>query len=276
MDYYNTLGIKSSASKDEIKKAYKKLAHKYHPDKNPDDPNAEEKFKEAKEAYEILSGKKADPKQSQSGFQSSGNYSNFNDIFRNRKQVQQIQLNLTLEESVSGITRILNMQQRVPCQKCGGQGFTMTSSGQPSFCNVCDGNAYSLIDSKLEVKVPANVIEGDSIHIEKDNILFQIIIILNDHPEFERNGINLIKTIEVSFIDLMLDSTIEIETIRKVKLNVKLPKCTYTSGSTMRLKGHGLHKGNMHGDLHIIILAKIPSKISSKQEKLLKEYRELK
>ena len=159
-DYYEVLGVDKSAAADEIKKAYRKVAIKYHPDKNPDDPSAEEKFKEAAEAYEVL----RDPEKKQrydrfghqgmngGGFSGGGMsmddiFSQFGDIFggggspfdsffgggrtRTRKGSNlRIKLKLTLEEIANGVTKKIKVNRLVAaqgvtfkgCATCGGSG----------------------------------------------------------------------------------------------------------------------------------------------------------
>jgi molecular chaperone DnaJ len=159
-DYYEVLGVDKSADADEIKKAYRKVAIKYHPDKNPDDPSAEDKFKEAAEAYEVL----RDPEKKQKydrfghqgmnggGFSGGGMsmediFSQFGDIFggggspfdsffgggraRTRKGSNlRIKLQLTLEEIANGVTKKIKVNRLVAaqgvtfksCTTCGGSG----------------------------------------------------------------------------------------------------------------------------------------------------------
>lgn len=160
-DYYDILGLSKSASSDEIKKAYRKIAIKFHPDKNPDNPDAEDKFKEAAEAYEILSNQEKKQRYDQFGHQSVGGggfhggggmsmddiFSQFGDIFgghnpfesffgggggpRGRRGTNlRIKLKLSLEEIASGTEKKIKVKRRVEakgvtfksCSTCGGSG----------------------------------------------------------------------------------------------------------------------------------------------------------
>lgn len=153
-DYYEVLGLAKGASEDDIKKAYRKLAMKYHPDRNPDDKSAEEKFKEASEAYEVLSdGQKraAYDRMGHAAFEGMGAgggaggfgggnfqdiFNNFGDIFgdmfsRGGGQQQQRQrrgadlryvLELTLEEAVKGIKKTISFTAPASCEACNGKG----------------------------------------------------------------------------------------------------------------------------------------------------------
>lgn len=172
-DYYEILSIDRNASKDEIKKAYRKLAMKYHPDRNQGDKGAEDKFKEGAEAYEILSNDDKKARYDQFGHEGMrGGYggqgftdindifSHFSDIFggssifddffggsqRARSQGRgsgkpgsdlRITLNLTLEEIAAGVTKKLKIKKLVSCDSCSGNGAEGGSS--KTTCPVCHG-----------------------------------------------------------------------------------------------------------------------------------------
>jgi molecular chaperone DnaJ len=167
-DYYEVLGVAKSASEDEVKKAYRKLAMKYHPDRNPDDNTAEAKFKEASEAYEILSDaeKRAaydrmghaafDGAGGMGGGFQGGNFQDmfgqfgdvFGDIFSGRGQGggQQRQrrgadlryvMELTLEEAVKGVKKNVTFTAPAPCAACDGKGAKNSSDIQT--CGTCKG-----------------------------------------------------------------------------------------------------------------------------------------
>ncbi len=173
-DYYEVLGVPRTSSEDEIKKAYRKLAFKYHPDKNKGDKEAEEKFKEASEAYEVLSDAKKRQTYDQYGHagvnQSFGQGGfDMNDFFRHhqsdlgdifsqlfgggsafgtrsrrggrrtaeqRGNDLQLRLKLTLEEIAKGTTKKINLRRKDICQACGGKG---TRSGNRQNCPTCAG-----------------------------------------------------------------------------------------------------------------------------------------
>lgn len=170
-DYYDVLGVSKNAGEDEIKKAYRKLAIKYHPDKNPGDKPAEEKFKEAAEAYEILGN--ADKRRQYDqfghnmrgagGFGGEGGmsmddiFSQFGDIFGgahpfesffgggtrsggrkvNRGTNLRIKVKLTLEEIAHGVEKKIKVNKLVNCHTCGGTGAKDRSSF--STCSTCGG-----------------------------------------------------------------------------------------------------------------------------------------
>ena len=173
-DYYEVLGVDKSASADEIKKAYRKLAVKYHPDKNPGDKEAEEKFKEAAEAYSVLSDADKKAKYDQFGHAGvdgsapdfSGGFGNLNDILNDlfgggfggfggfgggfggsrggqrqqkvyRGRDIRVRVKLTLEEIAKGVEKEISIERSVPCKDCGGKGAK--NSSDIKTCSACNG-----------------------------------------------------------------------------------------------------------------------------------------
>ncbi len=174
-DFYNILGVSKNASDSEIKKAYRKLAIKYHPDKNPDDPKAEEKFKQAAEAYEVLGSKEKRAKYDQfghsafqgGGFGSGGMnmddiFSQFGDIFggafggfggssarRSKGTNLRIKVSLTINEIAEGVNKKIKVKRKVQapglkystCRTCGGSGqvtqITNTILGRMQSTTIC-------------------------------------------------------------------------------------------------------------------------------------------
>ena len=174
-DYYEVLGVAKNASADEIKKAYRKLAIKYHPDKNPGNKEAEEKFKEAAEAYSVLSDADKKAKYDQFGHAGvdgagpdfSGGFGNLNDILNDlfggafgggfggfggfgggfgggqrRERVYRgrdirVRVKLTLEEIAHGVEKEISIEKSVPCKDCGGKGAR--NSSDIKTCPACNG-----------------------------------------------------------------------------------------------------------------------------------------
>lgn len=173
-DYYEVLGVEKNASTQEIKKAYRKLALKYHPDKNPDDKEAEDKFKEAAEAYEVLSNEEKKAKYDRfghagmgggGGFGSGGMnmddiFSQFGDIFGgggggfggfggfggggrgarrvNRGSNIRVKVKMTLADVVNGVEKKIKVKKYVSCKPCSGSGAEGGSGGFTT-CDTCKG-----------------------------------------------------------------------------------------------------------------------------------------
>ena len=173
-DYYEVLGVSKGASADEIKKAYRKLAVKYHPDKNPGDKEAEEKFKEAAEAYSVLSDADKKARYDQFGHAGvegagpdfSGGFGDLNDILNDlfggafgggfggfggfggsrggqrqqkvyRGRDIRVRVKLTLEEIAKGVEKEISIEKSVPCSDCGGRGAK--NSADVKTCPACNG-----------------------------------------------------------------------------------------------------------------------------------------
>lgn len=173
-DYYEVLGVEKTASEDEIKKAYRRIAIKYHPDRNPGDKEAEEKFKEAAEAYNVLHDPQKRQRYDQYGFNDpmAGNgfdpfgggasmnmddiFSMFGDIFgghgfsgfgggqrrpqQHRGSDLRLKVKLTLEEINTGVTKKFKLRKDIQCEHCHGSGAEAGSSHEK--CPTCHGNGY--------------------------------------------------------------------------------------------------------------------------------------
>jgi molecular chaperone DnaJ len=244
-DYYNTLGVSKSASQDEIKKAFRKLARKYHPDLNPGDKAAEHKFKELNEAYEVLSDPKKRAEYDQfgsspfggggPGFEGSRTYDFrdtsdfgglgdfFSDLFGARSEAIHAKgsdmvmgLELSLEEAFSGVTKTITFNREVTCRSCNGSG---AESSQ--ICDTCKGTG-SIKTSKgfFMMSQPCTACKGSGRRVTKVC------------PSCGGRGKNF-----------------HTETI-----NVKIPRGVDT-GSRVKLKGMGGagSGGGPAGDLHIEI-----------------------
>jgi len=176
-DYYEVLGVSKSATDDELKKSYRKLALKYHPDRNPDDKDAEDKFKEAAEAYEILSNKEKKAKYDQfghagvdgQGFGGGGQGMNMDDIFSmfgdifggfggggfsggfggqrsrggrrvNKGSSLRIKVKLSLEDIEKGVEKKIKVNKYITCNHCHGSGAKEGSD--TATCTQCGGSGY--------------------------------------------------------------------------------------------------------------------------------------
>jgi len=308
MNYYKKLGVTKNADQNEIKKAYRKLALKYHPDRNKGDKQAEEKFKQISEAYAVLS----DPKKKQqydtygsADFQKR--YSQ-EDIFKNSDLgsiFREFGINVgggfgqagrgrpgpdSPFESIFGGMGGANQFQggfsgRQSCQIVRGSDLTMELP--ISLREVLNGTEKTIAlgrgsaADKVSVKIPAGIDSGKKLRITgkggpsanggPPGDLYLLIRVL-PHPDFTREGNNLIFEKKMSFSAAALGEKITVPTLDGKTLNVKIPAGTQPQ-SKLRLKGHGLPTGPLgpRGDLLVRITVAVPKKMTRKQKELIEE-----
>lgn len=359
-DYYEVLGIEKSADQDTIKKAYRKLAVKYHPDRNPGDKEAEEKFKEATEAYEVLSDDQKRPIYDQYGFAGldgmggggAGGYSHafhdFSDLFggmgggmgdifesifgggfggssRSRSRGPaagsslRYDLHITFKQAVYGTSTEIHFKHNETCSACNGTGGAAGSSkktcttcngmgqvrqGNGFFsiqqtcptcrgkgtiidkpCGSCRGSGIQEKSKSMSLKIPAGVDNGKRLVIpgqgdagENGGPAGDLVVVMHveEHPLFERDGADLYCAIPVTMAQAALGCEITINSLDDKKVTIKVPDGT-SNGKLLRIKGEGVPVTNSarKGDLYVKIMVQIPTKLSSKQRDLLKQYLEI-
>ncbi len=341
-DYYELLGVGRKASEEELKKAYRKLALKYHPDRNPGDKQAEEKFKEVSEAYQVLTDpqKKAQYDQFghaafgdggpfRGGFNFSGGFEDiFGDIFgeffgagtsRRRTQSRgedlRYNLNLTFEEAAFGAEKKVKIPRQSLCDTCHGSGSkpgtsprtcpTCRGKGQVNFqqgffsisrtCNQCGGQGTIISDPCetchsagrvrkfhiLSVKIPPGVDTGSRLKLRGEGEAglssgpagdLYVVIQVEPHPLFVREGLEIICEVPISFVQAALGAEIEVPTLEG-KVKMKIPPGTQ-AGRVFRLKGKGIRdiQGYHQGDQHVRVLVETPTHLTARQKELLKEF----
>ncbi|NVO00833.1 MAG: DnaJ domain-containing protein [Geobacteraceae bacterium] len=289
-DYYEILGLKKGATADEIKKAFRKLAVKYHPDKNQGDKKAEDRFKEINEAYAVLS----DPqKKSQfDQFGTAGFHQRYSqeDIFRNFNAGDIFkEFNLGGGEDI--FSRIFGG---------GGGGFrqggrSMSRKGQDfemelalSFVEAFSGGdkrvsyAKDGISEELSVKIPAGIDSGAKMRLAGKggagigggaNGDLYLNIVVREDAKYTREGADILMPQAIPFSSACLGGSLEVETLDGVK-RIKVP-AGISSGTKVRLRGLGFTKAGARGDFYVVIQIKVPQTLSAEQkalvEKLAKE-----
>ena len=287
-DYYEILGVGKSASDDEIKKAYRKLAIKYHPDKNPGDKEAEAKFKEVSEAYEVLSDKQKRARYDQFGHAgvggnagnpfSGGNYNfngqNFNFDFGGGFG--------------GGLDDILN---NIFGGGFGGprrprRGADVEARVSIDFKESIFGTTVKVKDASgkdVKVKIPAGIDDGMSIRVrgrgaaspESGGEPGDLYVRVRVKPDkrFTREGNIILSEVHIDMVDACLGCEIEVETVDG-PVTMKVPAGTQ-SGTPFRLSGHGLiiRSDGDRGPHIVSVIVDIPTKLSKHQKELLEEFR---
>lgn len=308
MEYYQILGVAKTASADEIKKAYRKLAIKYHPDKNPGDKQAEDKFKEISEAYAVLSD--PEKRQQYDTFGSSGFKQRYSqeDIFRN------FDLNDILRQfgfggnfrSGGGSTfhtsgfrsggggspfdNIFgNAGMGGGCAGCGPQpvkGGDLTYEMTVSLEDVLHGAEKTISlrqggqTQNVSVKVPKGIEDGKRLRLGGKGAPspsggpagdLYLKIHVAEHPVFQRAEDDLVVEHRIPFSQACLGTTIAVTTLDNKKFNVKVPAGVQQEAK-LRIKGHGLPAGPIghRGDLLVKIAVRIPKTLTAEQEAAVK------
>lgn len=287
-DYYKILGVERKASADDIRKAYRSLAMQYHPDKNPGDKKAEDKFKEINEAYQVLSDEKKRARYDQLG----SAYSNFRtgggrpgdfqwDDWFQQQGAQRGYGNA--EESFGGAGGFSDFFRSIFGEAARSSARTQAAQQgyqqevDISFQEAYEGTTRQLKtdERRLQVRIPAGVKTGSKVRVAgagPEGLDLYLIVNITDEDKFERDGQNLYTTSALSVFTLILGGETEVETpTGKVKLNI--PTGTQID-QVFRLAGRGmphLKNPNTKGDLFVKLKVQVPKYLSAKQRELLEE-----
>lgn len=343
-DLYEVLGVSRNASADEIKRAYRKLAMQYHPDRNPED-GAAERFKEVKDAYEILSDPEKRARYDQfghagldgsfgmGGFEGFGAGFPFGDIFETffggaaastRRRAPQrgtdlrYDITLEFEEAVFGTEREIEIPrmevchvcsgsgaepgtQPVRCPKCNGTGeirrvqqsilgqfvnVTVCSNcrGEGTViatpCHHCRGQGRERVVRRIKVNIPAGIDDGAQIRLTgegepglnggpRGNLY--VVVSVKPHRYFRREGNDIVIDLPINIAQAALGAEVEVPTVDG-PAELKIPAGTQ-SGRMLRLKGKGVPflRERGRGDQLVHIIVTVPTHLSEKQKKLLRE-----
>jgi curved DNA-binding protein len=305
-DYYEVLGVAKTATPDEIKSAYRKLARKYHPDVNPGDKGAEDKFKEINEAYEVLSdgdkrkrydqlgpnwkaGEEFRPPPGWEGVQ--GGIGDFSDFFESlfggrragrggagfvmRGRDVEAEIALTLEEAHRGVKRSITFQTSEPCPDCRGTG-----AKDKKACPNCRGSGEIRRPKSFDVTIPSGVRDGSVIRLTGQGEpgsngapagdLF-LRVRLEPHRLFTVTGEDDVQIeLPVAPWEAALGKNIPVPTLDG-PVEMKIPAGAQ-GGQRLRLRGQGLNKrGGGRGDQYVKIKIVIPPKLAPKEQELFEK-----
>ncbi|WP_159783500.1 molecular chaperone DnaJ [Sodalinema gerasimenkoae] len=348
-DYYDLLGVSRTADKDEIKRAFRRLARKYHPDVNKEE-GAEERFKEINRAYEVLSDPEKRGRYDRFGEAGVGSgvpgagFSDFSDIpggfadifetffggFSNTGQTRRrsgptrgddlrLDLKLDFREAVFGGEKEIRISHLETCGTCGGTGAkpgtrpktcgTCNGSGQVrratrtpfgSFtqvsvcptcngtgqviedqCSTCSGKGQLQVAKKLKITIPAGVDNGTRLRVQSEGDAgkrngppgdLYVYLFVNDDSEFQRDGINILSEIKVSYLQAILGCKIPVNTVDG-EVEVTIPAGTQP-GRVITLEERGVPRlGNpvSRGDHLLTVHVDIPTKINAEERELLEK-----
>lgn len=302
-DYYKTLGISRNASAEEMKKAYRKMAMKYHPDRNTGDKAAESRFKEVNEAYAVLSN--AEKRKQYDMFGAEGFEKRFSqeDIFR--------------DFDLGSIFREFGFGSGGRSQNIFNQFFTGGQQGRSSPFGAGQGPMHGRRSERgrdliyelnlnleeaavptskvvsyqsnghpetVSVKIPAGISSGKKLRIQgkgqagsrggpNGDLYVQIKVL--DHPVFRREGDDLYIDKEIRFSEALAGTEIEVPTIDGKTLRLKIPPGTQCNAK-FRLRGYGMPRmgGSDRGDAYARVFVSVPTKLTKKQKALLKDMEE--
>lgn len=280
-DYYAVLGVKSDASAKEIKQAYRKLAQKYHPDKNAGDANAETRFKQVNEAYEVL----GDPEQ--------------------RKEYDHTREMGYFVGGPGGAQQYVRVEDLMGGRGGGGSPFDLLGglgdlfgrqvSSRPragedlsaemhlSFHDAVSGTTKQLNvnGQTVTVKIPKGVNDGARIRVRGHGAPgrnggpagdLYVKVRVAGHPIYGRSGKNLTIDVPITFIEAALGAEIDVPTLDG-KVRLRIPAGTQT-GKTFRVRGKGVEDANgEQGDLLVTVSVTVPEQLTDEGKELLQQFR---
>jgi len=299
-DYYKVLGVDKKASADEIKKIYRKLARKYHPDVNPGDKTAEERFKEINEAYQVLTDSEARAKydrlgaswnayqragaqggfdwgQWASGFNQSGGQVDLNDILGGFNSGRS---GSSFSDFFEAIFGGMNVEQQAQASR-KGQDYNQTIEIALEEAFSGTSRILRIGGRRIEVKIPRGAKTGTKVRVRgegaegagggpKGDLYLEIAV--KPHPSFERVGDDLYLELPVNLYSAVLGGEAIVPTL-KGKIKLRIPPETQ-SGRTFRLRGQGMTKlknPDERGDLYAKVVVTLPDDLSDREIELFEE-----
>tara|TARA_B100001123_G_scaffold355473_1_gene408576 strand:+ start:6997 stop:7953 length:957 start_codon:yes stop_codon:yes gene_type:complete len=298
-DYYQVLGVASNSNEAEIKRAYRKLARKYHPDVNPGDGQAAERFKEINEAYQVLGDSSKRTHYDRFG----ADYRRYGSVEEAARRSQGVGFAGGQAFDFGGMGGFSEFFDQLFGHGMGGahsvhsgrrapQNADIESEIKTTLQEIFYGGAKVLNlrvpspdgqirNRKFEIKIPRGVREGAKIRLPGEGLvrtdgakgdLYLKVLVAHDQ-NFERRGDNLVATVDVPLTEAVLGASIELMNIDRTAITLKIPAGTQ-NGAMLRLKGQGLYKLNsqLRGDLLVKIVIQIPTGLSMEERRIMFEF----
>jgi DnaJ-class molecular chaperone len=291
-DYYEVLGVARTASEDEIKKAYRKLARQYHPDRNPGDKQAEAHFKEVQEAYDVLGDKSKRAQYDRGGFAAMGGAGGpgaGGGPFRwstsgGGPGFEFEGINPEDLASIFGAFGGGGGDAGDPFGRRGRGRSRRTSTRPPEtaeaevnipFLTAALGGTVSLsVDGRqIDLKVPVGATEGKKLRLGGQGPGGGDLIVrlkIEPHPYFRREGNDVVLDVPLSVAEAVLGTKVDVPTLDDTKLTVKVPAGT-SSGSRLRLRGKGIAGGDQFIEIKIVV----PKAGDARSRELIEEFARL-
>ncbi|MDJ1370740.1 DnaJ C-terminal domain-containing protein [Gulosibacter molinativorax] len=310
-DFYKTLGVEKDISDAELRKAYRKLARKYHPDTHPGDKTAEEKFKEISEAYDVLSdadkrkeydqiramGAGARFSAGPGGAGGAGGYGNFEDLFGGlfgqggyQPGYGQGGRTYTTTSGGGGFEDLFGGMFGGGGSAGGQAGFQANRKGADqrasttlNFMTAIKGDTIDLQagDGRIiTVRIPAGVKDGQKIRLRGKGAPgpqggepgdLILEVSVRPHPVFSRDGNNIVVQVPITFAEAVRGTTIEVPTIDGSTVKVRVPAHSQT-GKKLRVKGRGVSTKKETGDMIVELGIVVPNRLTNDQEKALDDF----
>ncbi len=299
-DYYQILGVRRDASAGEIKKAYRKLAKRYHPDSHQEDEQAKQRFQEISEAYKVLGDEKARKQYNAWGHETytaqarhttrqegedghCGACQN-----RNPRPKEEgpppasirTAVHMSFEEVLTGATKTIKAKDPIPCPHC-----EKSRENAGATCPYCHGTGIWEKPREALVHIPARTYDGCFYHLEdvldkgekafsRKNLV--VVVLVDDQPGYIRQDYHLYSTMEISYPEMVLGGEIQIPTIEGDVRYVLAPGTS--NGARIRLPGKGLWmppKVGNRGDQYVTLQVAIPKQLTKEQQEALRQFQKL-
>jgi DnaJ-class molecular chaperone len=259
-DYYEVLGVKRDASEDDIKKAYRKLARQYHPDRNPGDKQAETRFKEVQDAYDVLSDKAKRSQYDQFGFAGPGGGFGFGGEEGGPRAG-------SFRWGAGGPGGDFEFQDIDPDDVEASVTIPFLTAALGGSVDVSVG------EQELSIKIPAGIEDGQVMRLAGQapgggNLLLTIHI--QPHPYFRREGHDVILEVPLALSEAVLGARVDVPTLDGTKLTVKVPPGA-SSGTRLRLRGKGIAGGDQYIEVKVVV----PAPADERSRELIEEFARL-